>query len=72
MSAAGEGLVDLVNILIGRQDRLETRIEEAEDKLDGIPELRRSMDRLVTAVYTAATLIVVAAVGVILFASPPA
>lgn len=56
-----------IPMLTARLDRHESRIEEVEDKLDGVPELRRSVDRLITAVYAAGGTILVSAVAVILW-----
>lgn len=53
-------------LITGRQDRLEQRIEDVEEKVEGVPELRKSVDRLTVAVYSSGVMFVGSAIAVVL------
>ena len=56
-----------IPMLTARLDRQEGRLDDVENKVDGVPELRRSVDRLITAVYAAGGTILVSAFAVIMW-----
>ena len=56
-----------IPMLTARLDRQENRLDDVENKVDGVPELRRSVDRLITAVYAAGGTILVSAFAVIMW-----
>ena len=60
-----------LTMLAQRQDRLENRLEEVEERTEAIPALISSNKAVIRALYTAGGSILVAAVLVVLFGGGP-
>jgi hypothetical protein len=67
-------VLDPLNLMNGRQDRLETRIKDVEDDVEEIPVLRKevqlltkAVDRNTNALYTVVATVVATGLIVVLF-----